>query len=200
MTVVVLVLPGAARDRSTWLPPLTALLVPLALLAPWWVGSLRRGAAEALLLDPGRLPAAEPSGLQLLAGRLTDTGAPWWLGLVLVVLALLALVPRPTRAAVLLVWVVALVSVLVALALSVVRLELVVGTAAPGVAAPLAVLAGALVTAVVLGGVGARETAARPLLVGLGLVAAIDVASANFFILEYLAPTKMRTQRLLKFP
>ncbi|MBM7509386.1 GT2 family glycosyltransferase/uncharacterized membrane protein YhaH (DUF805 family) [Nocardioides salarius] len=173
VTVVVLVLPGAARDRSTWLPPLTALLVPLALLAPWWVGSLRRGAAEALLLDPGRLPAAEPSGLQLLAGRLTDTGAPWWLGLVLVVLALLALVPRPTRAAVLLVWVVALVAVLVALALSVVRLELVVGTAAPGVAAPLAVLAGALVTAVVLGGVGARETAARPLLVGLGLVAAV---------------------------
>lgn len=173
VTVVVLVLPGAARDRSTWLPPLTAVAVPLALLAPWWVGSLRRGAAEALLLDPGRLPAAEPSGLQLLAGRLTETGAPWWLGLVLVALALLALVPRTTRAAVLLVWVVALVAVLVALALSLVRLELSVGAAAPGVAAPLAVLVGAVVTAVVLGGVGAREVAARPLLVGLGVVAAV---------------------------
>ncbi|MEN8704784.1 MAG: glycosyltransferase family 2 protein [Nocardioides marinisabuli] len=173
VTAVLVVLPGARGDRSTWGPPLTAVLVPLALLAPWWVGSLRRGAAEALLLDPGRLPAAEPTGLELLTGRLGETGAPWWLGALLVVLALLALLPRATRAAVLLVWVVALVAALVALGLSWTTLDLSVGTAAPGVGAPLAVLVGALVTAAVLGAVGARGSVARPVLAGVVAVAAV---------------------------
>ncbi|ANH36604.1 N-acetylglucosaminyl-diphospho-decaprenol L-rhamnosyltransferase [Nocardioides dokdonensis FR1436] len=187
VTVLVtsVLLRGAARDRSTWLPPVVALAVPLVLLAPWWVGSLRHDAAEALLLDPGRLPSAAPGGLDLLAGRLDSSGAPSVVGLLLVALAVLALVPRTTRLPVLLTWGVALLAALTTLALSWTTLDLPTGTAAPGVGAPLAVLVGALVVAVVLGGVGARasgetrdrtarsSTLSRAALVVLSVVAAL---------------------------
>ncbi len=88
-------------------------MVP-ALLAPWWIPAIQRGAAEGFLLDVGRLPAPIADGVDLATGRLADLGAPWWLGAILAVLALLALVPRATRIPVLVCWVVALVAALLA--------------------------------------------------------------------------------------
>ncbi len=85
---------GAMRDRSVWGPPATTLAAVPVLLAPWWLPALLHGAAAGLLLDAGRPPAPDASTRDLLTGRLGDLGAPWWLGLVLLVLAALALVPR----------------------------------------------------------------------------------------------------------
>ena len=92
---------GAVRDRSVWGPPATALGVVPVLLAPWWLPAVLDGAAR------GAVPRHRPAGrrpsvdaLDLLAGRFGGLGAPWWLGVVLAVLALAALVPRATRIAV----------------------------------------------------------------------------------------------------
>ena len=85
------------RRRPRWR------LVPL-LLAPWWVPAIQRGAGRGAAAR--RRPAAAPGAdtLDLVSGRLADLGAPWWIGVVLAVLALLALVPRATRIPVLVCW------------------------------------------------------------------------------------------------
>ena len=88
---------GVMRDRSVWGPPAVAVGLTPLLLAPWWVPAVQRGAGAALLLDIGRLPAPTTDRVGLVAGRLGDLGAPWWLDVVLAVLAVLALVPRATR-------------------------------------------------------------------------------------------------------
>ena len=88
------IVPGAMRDRSVWGPPAASIAAVPVLLAPWWLPALLNGAAAGLLLDAGRPPAPDASTRDLLTGRLGDLGAPWWLGLVLFVLAALALVPR----------------------------------------------------------------------------------------------------------
>ena len=117
-------LPGVGRDRSAWGPPVVALAVVPVLLAPWWLPALLHGAGEGLLLDGGLLPVPTPDGLDLGLGRFHDLGAPWWLGVVLPVLAALALVPRRTRIPVLICWVVALLAVLVAVGLGSITLDL----------------------------------------------------------------------------
>ena len=104
--------PATMRDRSVWGPPVTMLRG-------------RAGAARAVVAArdrPRRRRAAccsTPAGCptpnlgfdELLAGRLPgDLGAPWWLGLALVVMAVLALIPSRTRIPVLVVWIVALVA------------------------------------------------------------------------------------------
>lgn len=143
----------AGRDRSVWGPPATALaLVPL-LLSPWWLPAIQRGSAEALLLDVGRLPVPEVDALDLATGRLGGLGAPWWLGAVLAVLALLALVPRRTRIPVLVCWVVVLVTAVLAALLGTVSLSLAAVTTGAGVSVLVVVLQGALVVAVTTGAI-----------------------------------------------
>lgn len=144
-------LPSVMRDRSTWAPPAAAVAVVPLLLCPWWVPALRHGAGEGLWLEAGRLPAPAPGGLDLALGRLGDLGAPWWLGIVLPLLALAALVPRPTRTPVLICWVVALVAAALAAGLAQVRLDLVGVAVQPGTSFLLVVGQGALVVATVLG-------------------------------------------------
>jgi hypothetical protein len=140
--------------RSVWGPPALALgLVPL-LLAPWWIPALVRRAAEGLLLDVGRLPAPLVDGLDLASGRLDGLGAPWWLGLALAALALLALVPRTTRVPVLVCWVVALVAAVLGAVLGTLSIDLAALTTGAGLGALVVVLQGAFVAAVVLGAVG----------------------------------------------
>ena len=161
--VVVLVLafrvvPGSMRDRDVWAPPAVALGVPPILLLPWWLPALLHGAGASLLLDPGRLPAPTANGGDLVVGRLAQAhllGAPWWLGLALPILALLALVPVRTRIPVLVCWIAAVVTVVVAMVLSWLPLHLAAGTASPGPAFPLLVVQGAAVVAAVLGVQGA---------------------------------------------
>lgn len=149
-----LVVRGAVRDRSVWGPPATALgLVPV-LLAPWWLPAVQRSAAEGLLLDTGRLPLPTADALDLLAGRLDGLGAPWWLGLVLVALAVLALLPRATRVPVLVCWVVALVTAALAAVLGALTLDLAATSAEAGLGVLVLVLQGCFVVAAAIGAVG----------------------------------------------
>jgi GT2 family glycosyltransferase len=147
-------LPGIGRDRSTWGPPLVAIGVVPVLLAPWWLPLLLHGGGAGLLLDGGLLPAPTPDGLDLALGRFHDLGAPSWLGVVLPVLAVLALVPRRTRIPVLICWMVALLSAVAAVALGAVTFDLASLSTPPGLGFLLVVVQAALVTAVVLGALG----------------------------------------------
>ncbi|MBM9459323.1 glycosyltransferase family 2 protein [Nocardioides sp. zg-536] len=157
------VVPGLLRDRSLWLPPLAALAVPLVVLAPWWLPSVLEGGAAATLLDVGRWPTAATTGWDLLAGRFGDLGAPAWVGLVLPLLALGALVPPATRVPVVLCWLVAAVTALVAVPLALVSVELPGGTEQqPGLGAVLLVLHGAWLSAALLGALSLRDLAGRP--------------------------------------
>ena len=166
-----------AAERSVWGPPALAVgLVPL-LLAPWWIPALQRRAAEGLLLDIGRLPAPLVDGLDLASGRLDGLGAPWWLGLVLAALALVALVPRATRIPVLVCWVVGLVAALLAALLATFSLDLAALTTGVGLDALLVVVQGAAVVAIVLGAVGAAPGLVgwRRLVAGAVALAAVCV-------------------------
>ncbi|QCC77847.1 glycosyltransferase family 2 protein [Nocardioides daphniae] len=72
--------PRLLRERSAWGPPAVALgLVPLLLL-PWFLPLLGSGAGQGMLLEAGRLPVAAVDFTDLVTGRLSDLGAPWWLG------------------------------------------------------------------------------------------------------------------------
>ncbi|GAA1131852.1 glycosyltransferase family 2 protein [Nocardioides aquiterrae] len=155
-----LIVRGAGRDRSVWGPPAVAVgLVPV-LLAPWWIPAIQRHAAEGLLLDIGRLPGPVVDGLDLASGRLGDLGAPWWLGAVLAVLALLALLPRATRIPALVCWIVALVAALLGAVLALFSFDLAAASVPTGLGALVVVLQGALLVAAVLGAAGAaRELA-----------------------------------------
>ncbi len=198
-------LPSVMGDRSTWGPPLVAVLVVPVLLLPWWLPALLTGASAGLLLGAGGLPASAPDAAGLLLGRLADPGAdpgtlaagllgaPWWLGLVLPVLALLALLPRPSRVPVLLCWVVALVGAGVAAVLSLPVLELTAVRTAPATAVLLVVLQGVFVVAALLGfqaalgssGAPAR-TATAVLLAGAAVAAG---GGLGWFVLEAQAPS-----------
>ena len=164
-------------ERSVWGPPALAVGIVPVLLAPWWIPAVQRRAAEGLLLDTGRLPAPVVDGLDLASGRLDGLGAPWWLGLVLAALALVALVPRATRIPVLVCWVVGLVAALLAALLATFSLDLAALSTAIGLGALVVVLQGALVVAVVLGAVGAAHdlTSWRRVVAGVLAVAAVCV-------------------------
>lgn len=155
--VALRLVPGLGADRSTWAPPVVAVGVVPLLLAPWWVPALTHGAGAALLLDAGRVPGPAADGLDLLLGRLGDLGAPWWLGLVAPVLAVLALLPRPTRIPVVVAWLVAAVAAALALLLSFVDLDLLAGSSPAGQGFLLVVLQAALVVAASLGALGLVE-------------------------------------------
>jgi GT2 family glycosyltransferase len=167
---------GVVRDRSVWGPPATALgLVPV-LLSPWWLPAIQRGAAEGLVLDVGRLPMPGIDAIGLGAGRLVDLGAPWWLGAVLAALAVLALVPRATRIPVLVCWIVALVTAVLAAGLAAVSVSLASTTVDVGLGALLVVLQGAFVVATTVGAIGmARELRSWRRVLAAVLVAAAAV-------------------------
>ncbi|MEZ0579202.1 glycosyltransferase family 2 protein [Nocardioides sp. MH1] len=154
---------SAVRARSAWGPPATALAVPLLLLAPWWLPALWEGAAGGFFLDVGRWPTAATDGVDLLVGRFGDLGAPWWLGLVLPVVALLAVIPRATRIGVVLCWLVAAVTALVAVPLGVFEVDLAgAATQQPGLGPVLLVVHGSWITAAVLGGLALTERSPTP--------------------------------------
>lgn len=179
LVVVVLaltLLPGIGRDRSVWGPPLVALAVVPVVLAPWWVPALVHGAGSGLLLDAGRWPVPAPEGFELALGRFHDLGAPWWLGLVVPVLAVLALVPRRTRIPVLICWVVALLGVVAAVALGALRLDLASLSTPPGLAFLVVLVQAALVTAVVLGTLGVPAPRGVARVAATVLVVAASVA------------------------
>jgi GT2 family glycosyltransferase len=173
---------GVVRDRSVWGPPATALAVPALLLAPWWLPALVEGAGGALFLDVGRWPTSATDGLDVLVGRFGDLGAPWWLGLALPVLAVVALIPRATRIGVVLCWLVAAVGAAVAVPLGLTTIDLTgAATQQAGLGPVLLVLHGAWVTAAVLGGLALTERSPSPFVlqrVAQGGTAALALVAA----------------------
>ncbi|TIC84229.1 glycosyltransferase family 2 protein [Nocardioides sp. GY 10127] len=181
--------PSLVRTRSVWGPVATALGVPLLVLLPWWLPTLVSLGPAALLMDPGVQPSPAPTGLDLLLGRLTDTAWPVAAGVVLPVLAVVALLPSRTRAAVAACWAVAAAAVLVALAASPVSIALAGGSTPAGLSGPLLVVQASLVVAACLGGLGAllhQEDEHDHGLVGSGRVGTIGIAVVG--VLAALVP------------
>jgi hypothetical protein len=84
-------------------------------------------------------------------GRLNDLGAPWWLGVVLGLLAFVALIPRRTRVPVVICWLVALAAAVVSGLLSHLTLDLPSVTTRPSLGLFVVILQGTAIVAVVLG-------------------------------------------------
>jgi hypothetical protein len=198
LAVVVLVVACAlARSlphgRDVWAPPAVALGVAPLVLAPWWLPALWHGAGSLLLMETGRQPYPALGPSNLLLGRFgAGTGAPGWLGTLLVVLAVLALVPRATRIPVLATWLVAMVVAVTAALLSMVRLPLPGGSVRPGIGFLMMVLHGCFVLAALLGAQGlvtilrrSRAEHHEVLLVVLAAVAAIvPVFGLAWFVVQ----------------
>lgn len=143
--------PRLLKDRDSWGPPVAALLAVPVLLAPWLLPLITTGSGPGLLLEAGRLPGDRVDFVGLVTGRLGDLGAPWGLGAVLAVLAVLALWPRSTRAPVVVCWLVALAAALVAAVLGWVRLSLPAVETRPSLGLFVVILQGVAVIATVIG-------------------------------------------------
>lgn len=178
-----LLLPSVMGDRSTWGPPALALAVPPVLLAAWWVPMLIHGGVAGLFLDAGRLPSPALDGADLALGRFPHLGAPWWLGLLLPLLAVLALVPARTRIPVLVCWVCGTATAVVALVLSLFTFHTGSVGSPVGLALPMVVVQGAAVVAVVLGAIGARVPDRARLGIG-ALAGAVTVAGLGWFVVS----------------
>jgi GT2 family glycosyltransferase len=169
------------RDRGVWGPPALTLLLTPVLLCPWWLPAIQHGAGSLLLTASGRQPYPSLEPRDFLLGRFgTGEGGPWWLGALLVALAILALIPRSTRIPVLVTWLVACVAAFTATLLSVVPLPMPSGSVRPGIGVLLVVLQGCFVLAAVLGAQGLVTVLRRSgrerhevLLLGLAAVAVI---------------------------
>jgi hypothetical protein len=146
-----LISPQGMRDRSVWGPPAAAMAAVLTLLAPWWLPSLLHGASAGFLFDAGRLPMSAVGFQELLLGRLGESGAPWWLGLVLPVLAALALIPRATRIPVLVCWMVALGTAVLAAVLGLFVLDFPTISTGPGLGFLVVLLQAFFLVASVIG-------------------------------------------------
>ena len=143
--------PRLLRERDSWGPPAVAVAATPVLLAPWLLPLLTTGSAAGLLLEAGRLTVDHVTFGGLVTGRLNDLGAPWWLGLVLGVLAFAALIPRSTRVPVVICWLVALAAAVVSGVLSHVSLHLPAVTTRPSLGLFVVILQGTAIVAVVLG-------------------------------------------------
>ena len=166
VTLVVLV-GGLVTDRAawsrtgTWLPVVTPVLVALVLLLPWTVSVWAHQGPAAWLFEAG-LPAprlAEPlTWLDVVFGRPGSAGAPWWVGLGVVLAGLGALARPDTRRLVLRSWAVLVVALVVTAVLSGVA----VAPAASGLpqqvwlGLPLLVAQAAVIAAAATAGAGVR--------------------------------------------
>ncbi|GAA1924520.1 glycosyltransferase [Nocardioides hwasunensis] len=143
--------PRLLRERDSWGPPVVAVAATPVLLAPWLLPLITTGSASGLLLEAGRLTVDRVTFDGLVTGRLNDLGAPWWLGVVLGLLAVAALVPRRTRIPVVICWLVALAAAVVSGVLSQVTLDLPAVATRPSLGLFVVILQGTAVVAVVLG-------------------------------------------------
>ena len=146
----VFVAPRLVKERSVWAPPVVSLLAVPVLLAPWLLPLVTTGSAPGLLLEAGRLPGDRVDFVGLLTGRLGEVGAPWWLGALLAVLAVLALLPSSTRVPVTICWLVALAAAVVAAGLAWVTLSLPAAATRPSLGLFVVILQGVAVTVTVL--------------------------------------------------
>lgn len=155
--------PRLLKERSAWGPPALALGMVPVLLVPWFLPLLGTGAFEGLLLEAGRLPVSAVDFVDLLTGRSSDMGAPWWLGVPVGVLAVLAIAPVSTRIPVLIGWLVALPAACVVAVLGFVVLDLPATPTPPSLGFFVVVLQGIAVVAASLGtGALVRRLAGGP--------------------------------------
>ena len=143
--VLLVVLEGRAVLRDS----IIAALVPVVLLGPWLVQ--RAGHPFRLWWEAGLPVPGDVTVLELALGRAGGPGAaPVWLGAGLLVLAVLALVPRHSRVYVQVCWVVALIGLGFAVLGTAVTYSTASGPAAitPWVGVPVVVWVAALLTAV----------------------------------------------------
>ncbi|MDR7251470.1 GT2 family glycosyltransferase/energy-converting hydrogenase Eha subunit A [Nocardioides sp. BE266] len=146
-----IIAPRLLKERDSWGPPVVAVAATPVLLAPWLLPLLTTGSASGLLLEAGRITVDQVTFTGLLTGRLNELGAPLWLGVVLGLLAFAALIPRRTRVAVAICWLVALAAALVSGVLSHVTLDLPAATTRPSLGLFVVILQGTSIVAVVLG-------------------------------------------------
>ena len=146
---------GVVVTRDVFAPPLMALLIPLVLLAPWWLSAIWHHGGGGLFLEAGGVPAPGLNGWHLLLGRLPGVGMGGGLGLIIPVLAIGALVPVRTRIPVLVCWSIAATSCLAAAILAAVPVALPSGTTHMSLALLLLTLQGSLIVATSLGAQGA---------------------------------------------
>ncbi|WP_110241735.1 glycosyltransferase family 2 protein [Nocardioides gilvus] len=143
--------PRLLNDRAVWGPPALALVLVPVLLLPWFLPLIGTGSAAGLLLEAGRLPVASVDAAGLLTGRLSQMGAPWWLGVPVGLLAVLAIAPHSTRVPVMIGWVVALPAACVVAVLGLVQLDLPGSSTPPSMGFFVVVLQGIAVVVASLG-------------------------------------------------
>jgi len=141
---------GLVTDRSIWMPLVTPVVAVPLLLLPWFLPMLLAGHPQALLMEAGRLPGPLTGAVDLMSGRFAGTAAPHWSGLLLGVLALVALLISEGRMPVLVAWVAAGVAAVLAGLLSHLSLPLAVGHTRPGPGFLVVVIQAAAVTGVAL--------------------------------------------------
>ena len=140
--------PALVRDRSIWGPMVTTVAVVPVLLLPWFLPSLAHPGA--LLLEAGRLPGPLTEPVDLLAGQLAGVAAPALAGLLLLVVAALALVPAESRRTALVPWSVLAVATVMLLLVSRLTVHLPTSSTRPASGFLTVTTAGALVVAVAL--------------------------------------------------
>ncbi|MFS3128163.1 glycosyltransferase [Nocardioides sp. Bht2] len=146
--ILAAIAPTLLRTRSVWGPLLVVLAVPPVILLPGAVGMLGHDLGG-VLLEAGRsMPG--PDGADLLFGRLPGPSAPVWLGALLVLAAVAALIPAASRIAVIACWSVVATTAVLAAAFSRLEVELPSGVTGPGLSFGLLMIHGALITAVVI--------------------------------------------------
>ncbi|WP_067429242.1 glycosyltransferase family 2 protein [Nocardioides jensenii] len=160
VAIVVVLLFVVARDLvrrpSVWGPLVALVLTPPVLLLPGAVGLLGHD-VSALFLEAGRI-MAQPGAHDLAAGRFGGPSAPQWIGLLLLLPAVLAVFRVRTRAVVTACWLLVALAAVFAATLSHVSIELPAGTARPGSGFLLLLAQAALIVAVMVAGHGLRES------------------------------------------
>ncbi|WP_159085891.1 glycosyltransferase family 2 protein [Aeromicrobium chenweiae] len=149
-----------------------SLVTPVVLLGPWLV---QRAARPWRMWWEAGYPVPGAATIQdVVLGRTGDGHVPGWLSVGLLVLAVLALVPRSTRSGVQLAWVGALLGLGVALLGTVVTYSTPAGPAeiVPWVGVPTGLWLGGLATAVLLA-VPAARSWPRPALAAAAVVALV---------------------------
>lgn len=151
--------PTTITARSVWGPLVVSVLAPLPLLAPGVVGILGHD-LSALFIEAGRA-MPNPGPIDLVSGRFPDPAAPIWMGVLLLVPALLALLRASTRAAVAVCWALVALAAAIASLLSQISIDLPAGETQPGLGFSLVIIQGALVVAVLIAAHGGARSSSR---------------------------------------
>ncbi len=154
--------PAIWRPRASWLPLVTPVLMTLVLLLPWSIAVWSHQGAGAFLVEAGLAAPVlhDPvTWLDLVVGRPGSAGAPWWLGLGVVLAAVGSLARRDTRPRVLGAWLVVVLALGTASLLSgtVVTLDTTEQAHPVWLGVPVLLAQAAAICAAVIAGSGIRD-------------------------------------------